>query len=380
MLPPDPIDPTQWVQPASAIAASPIDWLWMWQLAFGKLAMLDGDSVQGKSLIALDLCTRLSTGRPMPDGSPGPGVFPSLIIQAEDGAADTVIPRLQALGADLDRVFVWRPLLAAGAPLCIPRNLDRLDAVLRHTGARFAVLDPIMAFLDSTVSSSSDPGVRRALAPLAQLLDTYRCAAMLVRHLNKQGGTHALYRGGGSIGLIASCRTAWLVGHDPLNRARRVLAQVKNNLAPIQASLAYEVRADNGDVPPTIAWLGPTTWTADQLLAAAAVGPPSPERERASRFLSAFLKDGPRPTREIWRAAKKERLSKRTLDRARKDLEIVSKRFWRNGVMHTYWHLPIHHMPVESQPAERNELLDFLAEQERKFPPPCPLDEAIDEE
>src|SRR4051812_31858749 len=80
------IDPTESVQRASAVTARPVEWLWTGQLAFGKLAMLDGDSVQGKSLIALDLCARLSTGRPMPDGSPGPGVVPSLIIQAEDGA------------------------------------------------------------------------------------------------------------------------------------------------------------------------------------------------------------------------------------------------------------------------------------------------------
>src|SRR6476660_4450021 len=93
---PKPIDPTESVQLASAVIARPIEWLWTGQLASGKLAMLDGDSVEGKSLIALDLCARLSTGRPMPDGSPGPGILPSLIIQAEDGAEDTVIPRLKA--------------------------------------------------------------------------------------------------------------------------------------------------------------------------------------------------------------------------------------------------------------------------------------------
>jgi hypothetical protein len=31
-----------------------------------------------------------------------------------------VIPRLKALGADMDRVFIWRPPFAGRAPLCIP--------------------------------------------------------------------------------------------------------------------------------------------------------------------------------------------------------------------------------------------------------------------
>jgi hypothetical protein len=371
-VPTSPIDPLESVQPASAVISRPIDWLWTSQLAFGKLTMLDGDSVEGKSLISLDLCARLSTGRPMPDGSPGPGVVPSLIVQAEDGAEDTVIPRLKALGADMERIFIWRAPLAAHAAICFPRNLPELNTVLGHTGARFAILDPIMAFLDNTVLSNDDQSVRRALAPLAQLAEHRRCAVTMVRHLNKRSGTRALYRGGGSIGLIASCRTAWLVGRDPNARTRRILAQVKNNLAPLQPSLAYELRAEP-DAPPTIAWLGPSHWSADQILAAAAAGPPSPERERSCAFLAAMLKNGPLPTREVWLAAQKERLSTRTLRRAKKDLNVLSKRVWRNRVAHNYWHLPIHELNAEPE-EEPNELFRFLAEQEKKFPPPCPLD------
>ena len=223
-----------------------------------------------------------------------------------------------------------------------------------------------LAFLDNTVGANDDPSVRRALAPLAQLADHHHCAVAMVRHLNKRGGTRALYRGGGgSIGLIASCRTAWLVGRDPHVCARRILAEVKNNLAPIQPSLAYEVRAEP-DAPSTTAWLGRSPWSADQILAAAAAGPPSPARDRACAFLGIILKDGPRPTREVWLAARKERLSKRTLNRAKKDLNVLSKRVWRNRVAHNYWHLPIHEFPSEPQAEEPNELLRFLAEHDEE--------------
>jgi hypothetical protein len=59
--------------PASQIVARPVDWLWPGRLPLGKLAILDGDPGVGKSLVTLDLCARLSTGRPFPDGGPGPG-------------------------------------------------------------------------------------------------------------------------------------------------------------------------------------------------------------------------------------------------------------------------------------------------------------------
>src|SRR5215467_12788375 len=96
------------LQPVSQLASRTLTWLWPGRLALGKLAILDGDPSLGKSLLALDLCARLSTGRPMPDGSAAPGPACAVVFNAEDDSEDTVAPRLRALGADLDRVLVWR--------------------------------------------------------------------------------------------------------------------------------------------------------------------------------------------------------------------------------------------------------------------------------
>src|SRR5438105_10443783 len=115
------------VQPVSELTEEAIAWCWLNRLAFGKLALLDGDPGLGKSLLALDLCARLSTGRPMPDGSAGPGVCNSLVLNAEDGAADTIRPRLQALGADLERVFVLDAMAALHELLRLPSQTALLD-------------------------------------------------------------------------------------------------------------------------------------------------------------------------------------------------------------------------------------------------------------
>src|SRR4051794_9137327 len=209
------------VRPVSQVAPRPLEWLWPGRLALGKLAILDGDPGLGKSLLALDLCARLSTGRPWPDGSPSPGPAACLVLNGEDGDDDTVLPRLQALGAELDRVFVWRRQLAA--PLSLPSQANLLDEALDFTHARLLVIDPIMAFLDSSVLSASDQSIRRALFPLHCLAEKHRCVALMIRHLNKTTLRRALYRGGGSIGLTGACRSAWLVGPDPHEPDRRVL-------------------------------------------------------------------------------------------------------------------------------------------------------------
>jgi hypothetical protein len=64
---------------------------------------------------------------------------------------------------------------------------------------------------------------------------------MVIRHLNKGGATNALYRGGGSIGIIGAARMGLIVAPDPDDDQRRVLAVLKTNLAEFAPSLAYRV-------------------------------------------------------------------------------------------------------------------------------------------
>jgi len=158
------------IKPADQVVAQSVSWLWRDRIPLGKLVIMDGDPDLGKSLLALDLCARLSTGQPFPDGRPGPGPAKALVLSAEDTAADTIVPRLRQLGADVQRVFVWQRQRDDEVwPRRFPAQVDRLDEALCRTGARLAVIDPIMAFLDDSVLCASDQSVRRALAPLDAL-------------------------------------------------------------------------------------------------------------------------------------------------------------------------------------------------------------------
>jgi AAA domain len=360
----------------SQLTPRPLAWLWPGRLALGKLSLLEGDPQRGKSLLTLDLCARLSTGRPWPDDSPSGGPAAALILNGEDGDEDTTIPRLQTLGADLGRCFVLERGHDGGPAFYLPTRTDVLDAALVQTKARLVVIDPVMAFLAAGVNTASDLAMRRTLWPLAQLAELHCCAVLLVRHLNKSGGRRALYRGLGSIGLVAACRSAWLAAADPRAEGHGVLAQVKNNLAPAQPSLAFEVR-QAGEAGPSIAWLGPTDWTADALLAAAGARPARlGPREQACQFLLEALHDGPRTSRELWAEARRLGLSERTLLRAaRKELDMRLIRRCEDGKTVSYWLLPGQHLAPAAAPAEENELDRFLREMHERFPEPTPLDD-----
>jgi hypothetical protein len=355
------------------LESRPIAWLWPGRLALGKLAMLDGDPGLGKSLVTLDLCARLSRGRPFPDGTAGPDCSAALVLNGEDSAADTIRPRLQALDADLKRVFVLHAEDAPAAELLrLPEHTSVLDYALERTRARLLVIDPIVAFLDPRIQSGNDASVRRVLTPLAQLAERHGAAVLLVRHLNKSSGRSPIYRGGGSIGLLAACRSGWLIARDPEQPAHCVLAQVKNNLAPSQPSLAYQVEKSEAEVL-SLSWLGPTDWTAAQLLAGIPRNLPrrlSP-RERAREFVEGFLRDGPRTSRDIWAAALPLGLTERTLERVKQELAIRSVRVWSDGQRLAYWLLPGQELPKTVKGFEFD-LNNWLA---KKFPSSTPLDE-----
>jgi hypothetical protein len=376
MSAPTPAPTVPCVRPVSQLTARSIDWLWPGRLALGKLAILEGDPGLGKSLVALDLCARLSTGKPFPDGSACPGAGSAIVLNGEDGEEDTIRPRLQALGADLERVFVLaRNRAATGEPLGFPAHADVLDQAVAQTRARLVVIDPIVVFLGPGVLDGSDRSVRRALLPLARLAEGHGCAVLLVRHLNKRGGSRAVYRGGGSIGFLATCRSGWLVVRDPHDPGRCILAQVKNNLAPRQPSLAYRVRPQESG-PPTLGWGDTKDWTADQLLAAGAGAASATGRDRACDFLAAFLAGGPRTSREVWAAAREQDLSERTVERAKREIPVRSVQVGKGAERLSYWLLPGQQLP-ETVLAEDSspDLEPWLAPLRDRYPPSTPLDE-----
>jgi hypothetical protein len=360
-------------QPISQCVTQPVQWLWPGRLALGKLAMLDGDPDLGKSLLTLDLCARLTRGLPFPDGAQGPGPANVVVLSAEDGV-ETVRPRLQALGADLDRVFVLAEAADGDEPIRIPTNLAPLDEIVGDTSARLVVFDPVMSFLHPGILCASDSSVRQGLLPLANLAQRRQSAVLMQRHLNKNVSNRSLYRGLGSIAFLAMCRSGYLVARDPQQPSQCVLAQVKNNLAPPQPSLAY--RIDGGqDEPLSFTWLGPSPFTADQLLTRV-LGRVPKQRQCAAEFLTELLQSGPRTAREVWEACQQQRLSERTVNRAKGELLIRSARRCEDGKWVTYWLLPSQSLPnPASADSGSADLEPWLGPLREEFPPLTPLDE-----
>jgi len=236
----------------SQIKRKQIYWQWPGRLPTGKLVLLDGDPDVGKSTLMIDLLARFTTGSPMPDGYLPPHPINVLFMRGEDGAADTVLPRLLAAGGDPDRfleVEAMPDLDRKGKPSyrppVLPMDVGMLKDIIRMENIDLLLIDPLMAFLDDGIDAHKDQKVRRALSPMSELAQTTHTTILAIRHLNKTIGAPTLYRGGGSIGLLAAARLVMVAAHDPDNENRRLLAVYKSNLAPKPETLAYRIMPNN---------------------------------------------------------------------------------------------------------------------------------------
>jgi RecA-family ATPase len=131
-------------------------------------------------------------------------------------------------------------------------------------------------------------GLHVVLSPIAKMAEETGCTVLLLRHPNKANSGPALYRGGGSIGIIGAARAAFVVAPDPDDETSRVLACRKSNIAAEPPSLSYRLQpAPNVDVA-RVEWGGESTFRADALLHRPDTTE-HPERDEAEAWLEDYL-------------------------------------------------------------------------------------------
>jgi putative DNA primase/helicase len=328
------------------VKPEPVEWLWSGRIPRGMLTVFDGDPGLGKSTVSLDLTARATTGSPMPGETSRSAAANVVLLSAEDVVAQVIRPRLEAAGADCDRVVVVDHVNDGQGPRPpeLPADVAVLEGVVRAEQAALVVVDPLMAFFGAEINAHRDQDVRRALHALKGLAERTGAAVLVIRHLNKAGGTNPLYRGGGSIGILGAARAGLLVAPDPEDDTRRILAASKANLAPLPASLAYRIVGDELYDTARIVWQGTSAHKAADLLQLPHDDPEAPARVEAEAFLRELLADGPMRTKDLQREARDAGIAWRTLERAKATLGVGADRIGKPGPKGDaayYWALPV---------------------------------------
>jgi hypothetical protein len=318
---------------ASNMEPEIIEWLWLERVALKKLSLVVGDPESGKSLFTTWMAAHVSSGTLWPDHCTPPrgGV---LILQNEDGTADTGLPRLIQYGADRSKVAILR-----GAGIRTVDNQERMFSllqdvdklkkeILRRGDVKMVILDPLQAYfggaLSGKVNTNADAHIRAILGPLKAMAEETGVAVVGVTHLNKASQTDMMYRIGGSIGIMAIARSVWLIKWDRDPDGMRYFQTMKSNRKAGVSGLAFKINKDNGDetfedapVPMARELLSSTFAEAGAL--------------DAQSWLRGRLASGPKYARDLLEEGEMEGFSRGMLHRAKKALGIEARRVGSYG-------------------------------------------------
>jgi hypothetical protein len=298
----------------------------------GMTTLLVGDGGIGKSLYSVMLAARVTQAG-----------FGAVFASAEDDPEKTWLPRLLAAGVHLTRTRLVRVQESRAGfdwdeSLRLPDHLLELEreieAFTAETGTpvRLLVIDPLEAHLgDTHDDGNSSTRRRQALAPLEAFANRQEVHALALHHINKDTAQRASHRVLGTIANRNAPRSMLLFGVNPDNAAERVLYHDKHNVSPKSSTQVYVVEPatvldDDGQVMPTARLV----YLRDEDLDAEAIfGRAEGEAgalDEAADFLRVELAFGPKPVAEVNRDADGLGISRRTLERARKDLGVESRR------------------------------------------------------
>lgn len=347
----------------SDVTPEAVNWLWNGWMAAGKMHILGGAPGTGKTTISMSLAATVTIGGRWPDGSQSPAGN-VVVWSGEDDPADTLIPRLMASGADLDRVFFITDVIAGTERRSFDPATD-MEPLRRKLadigGVSLLVVDPIVSAVQG--DSHKNAEVRRSLQPLADLAAAMRCVLLGITHFSKgTGGRDPVERLTGSLAFGALARIVMVAakhqeeGED--GRTVRLFLRAKSNIGPDKGGFEYdfrqdELRAHPGVFASSVLWGDAVEGAARELLATAETITEDSLGVSVSavvEWLRQLLTEegGQADRQDVMKAAHAVGYKDRTVHRAREKLKVKIEQSGFGKNKRSLWTLPdsLIHAPI----------------------------------
>jgi len=223
------------VTPLNQKKVRPVKYLVPGRIPLGKLILIAAAGGKGKSTLMRSVTADISMGRcALGLVYADPIRAKVLIVAAEDGPEDTILPGLLAEGADVSRVSILEGVRRGSSKTdftLAPEHVELVRRRLQQTPEiKLVIIDPIASFVGrSKVDDHRATELRLVLDPLSEIAEHTGVTVVMIAHLNKSTGD-AVDRIAGSAAYRDAVRAAYLVCVDPEDESRRLLMPVKENL------------------------------------------------------------------------------------------------------------------------------------------------------
>lgn len=318
------------IRKASEIEPEPMYWLWEGWLPKEALCIYAGQGGIGKSTVTLSWAATVTKGSSWPNGSLCENPGRVLIWSGEDGVANTLRPRLEAAGADLDMVDILDGVEEAGVSISFDpsKHIPLLKEEYKRGDLALLIIDPLVSAITGNMDKTNE--VRRGLQPIVDFAVEIGCGVVGLTHFTKgSAGKNPLERilGSGGFGHVA--RTV-IVGAQEEDTRDCVIAVAKTNFELDNNGYAYNLErfyipSKKGPIKSSRAvWRGVVEGSARGILSELEdiEEKVSPRKiEEAKEFLKIALSSQNLPLRQL---VKQSGFSKTTLKSAKKLLPIKS--------------------------------------------------------
>lgn len=304
--------------PMTDIEEKEMKWLWYPYLPAMDATMIFGPGGSGKSHIAVDIASRVSTGEAFAFTDVTRKPEKVLLLSAEDDPSYVLKPRLHKAGANMSNIFIPPKFFTVDQA-----GLALIDYYIEEVTVGIVFIDPVVAYIGGKVDINKANEVRTFAGGLAKIANKHKIPIIYVHHARKGSEGNDNDRAMGSADFINASRSTLSTQIAP--DGSRIMKHTKANYAPTGPSLSYDFGEKGFE------WTG--IYQEDGTRSSKAA-----KRSGAAEWLRKILQNGPVSSNEVEAEAKKQDFNHRTLVRAKAGI-AESYLTSEGGKLKWYWRL-----------------------------------------
>jgi hypothetical protein len=324
----------------SDLHAREMRWLWAPYIPYGSTSIIFAPGGHGKSFLTAALATARSNGDLLPGQTEESEPGKVLMLSAEDDAEVVLVPRLQSMGADLERIFI------PSKPFELSESgLKALEKLILDTGATFVVIDPMVHYIGSKIDMNKMNEVRGVVGKLQQMAMKYPDTAItLVHHSRKSRdgdrGDNAFEKAAGSSDFVNAVRSAMLIERSNDGGNNYLLRHVKSNYSALGKSIGFKFGGEK-----LFEWGDFYSVDGRRMLTRQRT---SQKREIAWAFVVKYLAQGPQIGADLVDLAAKEGIARKNVYRAVEGRVVSQYIKTKDGKVRVKWTIKPEYMPKDT--------------------------------